>query len=175
MKISTSKLKCSVDYYEKIFLNLKKTFLDIENNWFGQSNKLFFKKIYEEQLKIEKNVIELRDIISVYNYCIQEYSTIGKKIYFDLESFDKLNNYANNCIDILSNIIFEYDNVPSKFNYLVESQLKYFRQCYDDFIIIKQRVKNICERIKNLENVINSKLSKMNIEILKESDYEGLV
>ena len=175
MKFSISKLDKSIQYYEDINLNIKNCLSDVEHNWYGDSIKLFSNKVQEEQIKIEKNIIELKDVISVYNYCIQEYSLIGKKIEYKFDEIDKLYNYLNDYIDILKQILILYNNIPAKYSYLIEEQKRYFKDSISIIIEIKEKISSLHEKINNIETVVNSKLSKINIEIIKESECKGLM
>ena len=140
IKDNIKKLDTYVGNYEEDYLNQNYCLLDIEKNWIGNKSKLFLDKVQDEQIKIANNIIEIKNIISIYNYIVYEYSLLGKKVVYNFNTIDKVNEYFNNYIDLLNQILNLYNNIPVKYQNLIEEQKKYFNDCVEIILNVKQKV-----------------------------------
>lgn len=170
LKESVNSLKTIVDNYQENSINLNNNLLESKNHWFGDKSSSFFNKINDDNSNVKGNILELNELLNIYDQIIFQYSNIGCDINFDLEKRDSVNNTINNYFNYIDSIINLYDSIPSKFIYLIQNQRKYFVDLKKYLFDIKNQFNLILDNIKNIEDNLSSKLLKYNFEIIKESD-----
>lgn len=170
LRESVDNLKRLVNSYQDNSINLNKNLLESKNYWFGDKSNSFFDKINMENTKVNSNILELNELISIFEYIIYEYSNIGNQVKFDLNKRDYVNNTINNYISYIDDIIRLYESIPYNYLYLIENQKKYFIELRKYLLDVKSKFNIILDNIKHIEDVTSSKLLKYNVEIIKESD-----
>ena len=179
MKIIVSDLKdCVTELneliakYEENLLNLKNIFFKVKEDWFGGMSNSFLDKVEIEDRTVEKNIIELKQILSVYESIIVNYSHLGNKIYFDLRKQEYVNSLFDDYLAIVLEILNIFKSMPVKYYLIIEKYRVYFKEMVENIIYIKEKYNAILNYLSENENKIASKCSKISVEIIKHSDFK---
>ena len=176
MKNNIILLNKLIDKYEELNFEQNYCMLEVKNYWIGKKSDNYFNKVNIEQKQICNNIMEIKLLISIYNYIIHQYSEFCKKnIEYDFNEFDNINNAFNDYFDIIKQIINIYNDIPLKYKYLFEEQKKHFENCISILTNMKQEFNDIYNKINNIESMVSLKLSKFNLEFIKESEFESLM
>lgn len=181
MEININNLKNNViefnkiiNEYENTYLNMYNNIYDIQENWIGEKSVSFFEKNSLEQKKISNCIEELKLLINIYNYIINEYNNISSKIFLNLDFKDKINNSFNKYIELIDKVIVLYNNIPNSYISFIENTKIYFNNLKDKIIDLKQNYNDTCDKIIEIENNISNKISKINIELINETDIRNM-
>lgn len=175
LKKSISNLSNYINLYENNCLNMNNLFSEIHDYWIGDNAISFFNKIDLEQKKVNINIGELKSLLNVYKYIVNEYSNFGNDIMANINQEEYLATYFNVYLNIINQIIILYDNIPSSYTYLIDEQRRYFINLKQQISDIKNNLKAACSDISRIETAISNKFSKIKIEVLKESDISSLL
>ena len=168
MKNEIEKLNALIDEYEENSINLKNSFKSVSFFWNGNLMQKYMDDVNNELKKLDLTILNLESIKDIYNYIIEQYSFIGRKIEFD-------NSFKVKVFTYFDTIINDYDNILQKYNlvnYSLDSQLT--------TIIEKERVtllnnknsiinyvsdlKNIYNKLEEVEKNIKQRIYKLNLE-----------
>ena len=164
-----------VAIYENNLLNYHNIFSEINKFWIGDKAIRFFDKTNIEQQKINNNIHELKSLISIYQYIVNEYRNIGNNIIIDLRKKDLVNANFDEIIGNIRKIISLYNNIPAVYTNLIYNQKKYFIDLVEIFEYLKKRYNAILDEIYIIESNVKVKISKINIVLIKESDIRNLL
>lgn len=174
LKVSLSEFNKLVEDYERVYYNLYNELSNCSGFWQDNNATLFFEDVNIEKLAVERTIIEFKEIEDLYNYLVNKYGEFGNRIKFDLkvkdQILDKFDKYLGNvydlldefrrldfefCNDIRSNIYGDIDKLMDVANILVR---------------LKSNVKKRFNKFEEIEKEVSLRISKINIEVLKESD-----
>ena len=174
LKNNVIELNKIINEYENTYLNMYNNVYDIKENWIGEKSVSFFEKNSLEQKKISNCIEELKSLILVYTYIINEYSNISYKIFINLDLREKINNCFNKYIELIDKVNVLCNNIPNMYISFIENIKIYFNNLKDKIIYLKQNYNDICDKIIEIENNISIKISKINIELINETDIRNM-
>ena len=172
---NVSSLSNLIDDYENNYLNMCNVLNEANNSWNGEKSLLFYDKTNSEQGKVHNNINEIRSLISVYNYIVSEYSNFGNDVFFNVSKKDGLATFFNIYLEMVRQIIRVYDSFPASYNYLIDNQRRYFISLEQQIRDIKNKFNSSLDSIDNIEDKISQKISKISIDVIKESDVRKIV
>ena len=175
IKKSINNLSNYIDIYENNYLNMNNLFSEIKGYWIGENSILFFNKTDYEQKNIYNNINEIKELLNVYKYIANVYSNFGNEIVSNVEKEEYLATYFNVYLSLIDQIVILYSSIPANYSYLIEDQKSYFINLKRKIINIKNSVKSSCNQISRVEEIIENKVSKIKIDVLKESDITSLL
>ena len=172
---SIIKLNSLVNDYEYIFINLNNVLENVLNYWSDNDSKLYIEKITIEKRQINKNITELKDIISVYNYILKEYSNIGNDIFFDVNNIGYIYEYLDEYVDLINEIINLYSSISIKYSSIIVDQQNYFINLKNNIDFLRKVIENTVNRVNKIERQVNVKLNNINVDLVKVSDVYNLL
>ena len=168
------KLNDLLDKYEDNYLNLYNEINNASSYWNDLISVKFFDSCKIEKIETKTTLEEIKSIIDIYNYILEKYQEIGKKIKFEIKNRDIVINGFNNYIIKVDDLIREYNsinfNCNIKISNMLNDQLYKLKNNRKILNNIKDKVKDIFDNIEEIEKEINLRLSKINIDIIKEID-----
>ena len=169
-----NELSKSISSFEDNYLNVYNTLKDVENNWYDYHARLFFNNSAIEKNEINRSIIELYELSDTYKNLINQYKQIGNNIYINLNNKNDILNKFNNFLNIINEIISFFYSLDSSFSssitYKINKERNRVMEIKKRTINAKNRFKTICDKIENIEKEVSLKLSKINVEIIKEAD-----
>ncbi len=143
-------------------------------NWQDPIAFKYFDNVKREQLKFKVMQEEFSSLKEIYQYFVSKYSELGDKVFYVLENKDSCINKLNNFIEKIRNIINNYDRLDTSFcsteRRLLEKEKQKLNKVISDMEQEKEILKTIFHKIENIESQIKVKLSKIDIEVIKETD-----
>lgn len=127
LKNEVTKLNLLLEEYESIYLNLYNEIQSTSHFWNDPHSIAFLDYISLEKQEIIKTYNELQDIKEVYDYLLDKYQLLGKKIEFNLKLKDEVILKLNNYIYKINDIIRCYNNLDLSFcseAYLLKNERK---------------------------------------------------
>ena len=168
------KLNDLLDKYKDNYLNLYNEINNASSYWNDLISVKFFDSCKIEKIETKTTLEEIKSIIDIYNYILEKYQEIGKKIKFEIKNRDIVINGFNNYIIKVDDLIREYNsinfNCNIKISNMLNDQLYKLKNNRKILNNIKDKVKDIFDNIEEIEKEINLRLSKINIDIIKEID-----
>ena len=167
-------LTALLDEYEKNYINLYKNYFDSAYYWKDQNSINFFNHLEMEKPKVKNTCDELNELKNIYEYIYDSYSKIGNKIYYNQEKKSELAKNLQISLDIINDIIAYYNNLNLELNskeyILVSNELYKAQDLKNEFENMYNDLVHLMDNIDNIEAKTNEKISKINLEIIKESD-----
>lgn len=179
MKIDTSKIESelqkldnSIAEYEKEILNIEKMFSSISFFWQDGKSKEFFDDMYLKKNEIDVHIIDLKSYSQVYNSLVNQYKTIGNKVIYNKDMRDEMSESITDYIDKVSKIIELYDGintfgVDDIIIQKLDTERKKMINVKDSLIEYRSKMKNIFEKITDIEVKTSSLINKLDINNLK--------
>ncbi|HIR49084.1 MAG TPA: hypothetical protein IAB35_03810 [Candidatus Faecimonas gallistercoris] len=186
MKVITSTLKEEVlslnqliKEYEKVYLNLYNEFFATSFSWQDSYQKNFTSEIEKEKKQVEKMINELTSIKDIYNYIIEKYETIGQKIIINVNTSKTILKQIDGYIEKLDSIIQSYNNLDTSFckseKEIIEKERNTLEYTKKKMLKIKTNIKSKIDNIERIERELKNKLSKINIELVKDNNLENCI
>lgn len=175
IKTNLNDLNKLLETYQHNSLNLDKCLLECKNYWLGEKANSFLEKVKSEKNEINNNIIELRSLISIYDYILNEYSNIGEEIFYDLKKFAYVNSLFDDYINSIEQIVMMYNKIPISYEYLIGDQKNYFILLKESIISTKNKFNLIIDRINNIEDNVSLKVSQFDIRVIKETTVTNIV
>lgn len=179
IKSEIDKLNNLIEDYEVNYLNLYNEINKTSSLWQDNNAKKFFKNIDIEKRKAKQFIDEVNYIIDIYKFLVKKYEKIGKKISINIKAKDEVVAELNKYLDQLQNIINYYNNLDLSFclqeqNILLaqKQKLKEEKQIINK---IKEGIKAKYNYIEEIEKQVNSKILKLDIEILKVTEINNFI
>ena len=173
------KLNGLVDKYEENYLNLYNEINNASSYWNDLISVKFFDSCKIEKIETKTALDEIKSIIDVYDYILEKYQEIGNKIKCEIKDKSIIISNFNNYIVKLDDLIREYNlldyNFDHKISSILNDQLYKLKNNRKILNSIKNEVKDIFDNIETIEKEINLRLSKINIEIIKETDISTFI
>lgn len=179
LKISLSELNKLIEDYEKIYYSLYNELSNCSGFWQDNNATLFFEDVNIEKLSVERAIIEFKEIADLYNYLVNKYIEFGNKIKFDLKLKDeilvKFDRYLGRIYDILDEfrrLDFEfYNNIRGN----IYSDIDKLMDVSNILVSLKSDVKKKFNKFEEIEKEVSLRISKINVEILKENDISQFI
>jgi len=178
IKLEVLKLNKLIDEYENSYLNLYNEMTKASTYWQDNHSINFFSNVDFEKNKASITLEEIKSVRDVYNLLIKKYQSIGNKIRYNPKNLKRLLIIFDTYNDNIDDIIRCYRNLDLSFCSYERRKLNQQRQTLQNTKQILNQIKNniinIINKIEEIEQEINLKISKINIEAMKEnsvSDY----
>lgn len=186
MNIDVEKLKGSlrelnelIEEYENVYYGLYNELSNCSTFWGDNKAALFFDSVNAEKLEVRRAIDELNDVAGLYGYLVNKYNEFGSKVNFDSnlknEILVKFDSYLKYIYDILDdyrrlNVGFDRSVANSVYN-----EIDKLVDVSNILVDIKSKIKKYFNSFEEIEKEINLRISKININILKESEINDLV
>lgn len=170
------KLNNELETFYNNYLNIYNGLNNANNYWQDYHARLFFSSVNGEKNKVNNTYNEINDIKDIYKYLIDEYEFIGKKIKVNLDGKDEIVSKFNNFTDKVNELISIYNSLdlsfcPSIANKLYNQKDKLVK-IKEEMLSSKNKLKEVLEKIESIEDEVNLKISKINLEEIKETDIK---
>lgn len=167
-------LSSLINSLEKEYLNIYQLLSEVANYWKDNNSINYLNHLQKEKIKTKNICDELTNIKDVYSYFIEQYSKIGNKIFFNEKNVSKVLTKFDDYINHGENILKKYNELNlSSYDYgfdLLDEQINTLKSNLKKSMQIKAVMKKIFDDIVSIENTIKEKISKIDLEIIKESD-----
>lgn len=179
IKEELTKIDNLYEDYEKIYINLYNEFKKIQSVWISQKSNEFNNYILSEKQKVKQTIDDMKNVNNIYDYLVENYKILGDKIKFNINNKDKVIDKINNYQDKLVKIINKYNNINFK-EYTEEEKMIIFQKEIllnnkENLENIKKQILDKLKKIEEIEKEVSLRISKIDIEIIKESDITNLV
>lgn len=184
IEVDVSILNDLIKSYSSTLKKIEQNNTDIIHN-FNELNK-YWQDTNISKLKSSSNLEEQRmlkleeDIklqLDFYSYVSIEYKKIGDKIKCNLEARDLIDNKIGNIIDLINNILNQYNDLGdiSFFDraYQVENQRNEVSCLLETFKDIRSNIYNKFETIKNIEATLEDRLKDVEVQMFLLNNYES--
>ena len=168
-----------IEDYESIYYNLYNELSNCSIFWKDNNSNIFFDNVSKEKLAVNEVITEFKQITDLYNYLVNKYSEFGNKIKFNIklknDILSEFDNYLNNIYDILDdfkNLTFRFDSTISDNIYKDMDKLV---DITNILVGLKSRIKKHFNEFEEIEKEVSLKISKINIDILKETEISNLI
>lgn len=179
IKSEIDKLNNLIEDYEVNYLNLYNEINKTSSLWQDNNAKKFFKNTDIEKRKTKQFIDEVNSIIDIYKFLVKKYEKIGKKISINIKAKDEVIAELNKYLNQLQNIINYYNKLDLSFclqeRNILLAQNKKLKEEKQIINKIKEEIKAKYNYIEEIEKEINSKIMKINIEILKITEINNFI
>lgn len=174
IKAEVDNFNALLDEYEENYLNLYNEISKASFYWQDVKSLAFFENIKHERMQVVNNYNQLTDYKNIYVYIYDKYQELGNKIKFDLEMKDNIMNSINNCNNKLKTIIRKYFNLDLSFcpfeSEILKREIRKVESMQSNLLEIKSNIKDIYQRIENIEAEVARKFNLLNVDYIKEND-----
>ncbi len=187
MKIDLSKLKQEISKlkkietdYEEIYLNYYSKIKEIDNEWNNIYEKRLMQNIEKEKKEMSLVHSDITELKSLYTYIYEKYSDIGKKIEIDLDKEDIIIRQLDICINHLRSVRYLCNNVDREDKtpeqiYALNSISRKANTGINSLVELRISITSIFKKIKEIENTIKTKINKINLSSVQETDISGSI
>ena len=179
MKTQMHLLYNALKEYESDCRNLYNEFHNASSYWQDPRAERFFEQSKLEKLKLDTTLQEMNSLYDLYSYLVEKYERLGSTIFFDFDKKDACLSQVDSTILKIEEIITSYNKLDTSFCPTLGRRLNEEKQkiikSKNDLVEMKERIKDTFTEIAEIEKNINQKLKKMNIEIIKEDDYQAYI
>ena len=170
----SNRLSKSIDDFSNNILNIYNELNWASGYWSDYHARMFFTNVENQKNKITKTYNELVSLNDVYESIISQYKSIGNRFKVNLENKDVLLNKFNTFSEKVNELISLYNDLDLSFcNDIANKINKEKRELLkikENIIASKTKVKDTLLKIEEIEKDINLKLSKIDIEVIKQVD-----
>ncbi len=171
---NSSKLIKNIDDFSNNISNIYNELNWVSGCWNDYHARLFFTNVESERIKINKTYDELVLLKEVYESIISQYKSIGNKFKVNLEAKEDILNKFNLFSDKINETISLYNDLDLSFcsdiANKINNQKSKLLKIKENIVSAKTKVKDTLEKIEEIEKNINQKLSKIDIEAIKQVD-----
>ncbi len=179
LKTYLDRISKSLDNYESDCQNFYNELNNASSYWEDEHAKKFFDSVLQEKIKIDTMQNEILSIKDVYKYMVESYEKIGNKLEFNLDLKEDTLYRIDTYIVKLENIISSYNSLNlsfcSKEKQTIENHKQKLIREVEYVQKVKENLKKTFGQIEEIEKNIQYKLSKLNLEIIKETDISGFI
>lgn len=165
-----------LDDYEDIYLNLYNEISSVSFFWQDKNEMRYLDEINTEKQKSKNAILELNNIKDIYNYLLTNYQEIGNNIKCNMDAKDSIISRINTYLLKLNNIIALYNSLDLSFCTSVIPMINSEKQILNNEKKNVQRIKESLQqnfnKIETIEKTINLKISKINLEIIKNKEMD---
>ncbi len=179
LKTEVNKFNRMIEEYEEIYLNLYNQISSASFYWQDPKAIQFFKQISLEKLQVKTMIDEMNSVRQVYAFLIEKYQMLGNKIVCNLQNRDRLLLKFDRYVNQLNNLIDHYNRLNLSF---CRKEARYLRNqrsilisMRNEIMEIRDCVKQKFNDIETIEKEVNLKISRLKIEIIKETDIQQFI
>ncbi len=167
------RLKKLIEDYEENFVKLFMELSDASFLWKEDAHaKAFFNDLKYEKATEQEYYLSLLKMYEVFEYISKKYQSIGKKIAVNIEERDNILAKFNTCIEQASDIMSHYKSLDTSFcpqeKQLINNQIIRLKNLIIKYRNTKTKVKNLIDRIIDIEKEVRNKMSKFSIAKVDE-------
>ena len=180
LREKTNNINKLIEDYEELNLNYYNKIKEIEHYWNNQKAKQLLSTIEEEKKEVTKEINNLKEISTIYDFIYNKYNNIGKNISVNIDEKEKMLAKVNKCIEKIKYVMTLYKNIDTT-NYKIEqitiinSHNKKLAEQLKKMNDIKEKLNKSIKDIEEIETSIKNKISRINIEIIKETDISNMI
>ena len=169
-------LRTIIEEYEIVELNIFNQLKDSCVNWQDGNSIKFGDNIILDKEEIDIFVENLNNEIDLYNYMYNNYIRLGKKIKCNMNNKDTILYLIDNCCNKAVTIINEFNRINISFYY--SEQYNIFEQknkiikVKNDLLNIRESIKDLYNKIEQIEKNINIKIKKLEEMDIKKLDFD---
>ncbi len=179
MKTQLISLNKLLTTYEEDLRNFYNELNTSSSYWQDTHADKFFNNVKGEHLKSTNTQNELRSIEKVYKHLIESYETLGDKIFFDFDHKDSCLEKINTFIEKMRSIIGAYNSLDTSFcgseATILEQEKQKMMKDVKMITKMKENLQKVFREIEEIEKNIQLQLSKISIELIKETDIEEFI
>ena len=179
IRVELDKYNNLITKYENAYLNLYHELNSASLYWNDGNSPKFFENVDSEKNKVSNSILELKSVRDVYFYIAESYEKLGNRISFDLKYQDSIINKFNLYIDKLDKIITLYNELDLTFcaeeANLLRTELDKLDHMKYSVTALKEKVRKIFMQIEEIEKEVHSRLSKIDIEIIKKKEINEFI
>ena len=174
LSIELKKLLSLIDKYNDIYINYYNTLNESSTYWSSPLSVRFFSDTSIEKNNVEMTIANLKNLSSIYNYMVEEYSEIGKKIRYDLSYENSLNQLFNKYIEKIDSTLILYRNLSLETEdvEIINKQMEALKNNKKRIIDIKNYYNELFNKLKEIEIEVKNKLLTLDIKYIKENDIQ---
>ncbi len=170
----SEKLIKSIDNFSNNILNIYNELKWANGCWSDYHSRLFFTNVESEKTKVNNTYEELTQLSEIYKTIVAQYKNIGNKIQVNLENKDIIITKFNSFQDEINELISLYNDLDLSFckdiSIKISNQKEELLKIKENLTLSKEKIKETLVKIEEIEKDINLKLSKINIETIKQAD-----
>ena len=169
LQIVIDKLSSNLDKYNLEHLSYYNLIGSSTSIWNDKKSEQMMKEVEKQKINISLFIDSLQEYINSLKLLINELSFIKGKIKIDLQSIDNLTKELNLIIDNLEKIIKIYEriNVTSD---LLTRELNEFKTIHSSALELKEFIDKLFTTVNDINITMQSKLTNLNIPIIKEEE-----
>jgi len=174
LSIELKKLLGLIEKYNDIYINYYNTLNESSSYWSSPMSVRFFSDTSLEKNKIEMTITDLKSIAEIYNYMVETYSEIGKKIKYDLSYENSINQLFNKYIEKIDSTLILYRSleVDTLNIQIIQQQKEKIINNKKRILEIKDYYNELFNKFKEIEIEVKNKISNLNIEYIKETEFQ---
>ena len=168
-----------IEDYESIYYSLYNELSNCSIFWNDNNSLLFFDNVSSERIAVNRTISEFRQIKEVYNYLVNKYSEFGTKINIDIKQKDDILTKFDNYIDDIEDILSSFNKLKYGFDRTISDNI--FRDINRLIDIIsrlyklKNKIKKHFNALEEIEREVSLRISKINIDILRDTEIKNLI
>lgn len=179
MKTQLNRIIASLNTLYEDYLNYYNELNGVILYWQDPIATRYFDSVKKEQVKVQNMQEEFTFLKEVYQYFVNKYSELGNKIFYVLENKNACISRTNNFIEKAKNVVRSYEKLDTGFcsseRGILEREKEKLKQIIEDMEQEKEVLRTTFQKIEEIENQIQAKLSRINVEIIKETDLVGFL
>ena len=167
-----SSLSAIINNYEE---NYKSIFKELDNSkafWDDGYAKSFYNDAIIENYQNKEHNSNIRSLEKIYQYIIDKYQEIGRKIEVELTYRDAILENFNKRISEIRDIINQYKSIDTyycpKERNVIENQIKDLRATITAMRKSKENFKDLFDNIEKIEKNVREKIAKVEVYPIKE-------
>ena len=168
-----------INDYEVLYLNLYNELNSIDANWRDTRSVMFNKRISKEKLAVKNYIDEMNEVKNIYRYIIDSYGELGKKVYYKEKSGENIIKSINRDIEKIDKIVNMYSSLDISFlgeeKEIIEKEIVTIENIRKRAVKLKDLYMDLIDRIEEIENVLVNKISKIKVDVVKETDINSYI
>ncbi len=176
LKTTVLQLDHAIEEYEEIYMNFYHVVSSSSFFWNDERSKKFFEMMYIEKNQVKQSVDELKVLRDIYREIITNYEEIGNRIRVQLQEknsvvkyFDQYLEQVQRCLNICQSVPLDVYPLEASLIVKEKSQLSIL---YREVEEVKEQFIILFDKIQEIENNINKKISKFQVQKILETEEE---
>lgn len=178
LKEQLSKFEKKLEEYDTNYLNIYGNLGNSKTSWQDAKANDFFSVCDEKKVKVQTLIDSSYDLIGIYKFVVSKYEKLGDEIKVTLSEKNTILNSIDEYLREVDNIISHYQRLSLWFcpneAYTIRGQLSKMKTNKGKIEDLRKEIKDIYSLIEQTEQEVNTKISRLNVEILKDinpTDY----
>lgn len=175
LKEEVKKYNDLISRYEDCKIKLYNEYGYISNMWNDGNTPKFFDNVDSERISSELAISNMKSVVDVYNYIVENYEKIGNEINVQLNLVQTLNSKFNKCISDCDTLIKIFDQMSLKDipeGYWYTNKRTDICNIKKRITGLKNKINGILNDISDIEAEAKSRISNINIDIIKKGDFD---